>query len=72
LRALYREAMKVAFEPSFAQADKLRREAGRLGIAPADLARAAIADLLATRDEEFRAALQRASRKNGELYRRLA
>ena len=70
--ALYSEAMNVAFELPAAQAEKLRREAERLGISPSDLARAALTDLLADRDEDFRAAAERVLRKNAELYRRLA
>jgi hypothetical protein len=64
--------MKVAFELPAAQAEKLRQEAERLGIPPADLARAALTDLLATRDEDFRTTAERVLRKNNELYRRLA
>lgn len=70
--ALYHEAMNVAFELPAAQAEKLQREAERLGISPSDLARAALTDLLADRDEDFRAAAERVLRKNAELYRRLA
>ena len=51
---------------------KLREEAKRLGLAPEDLARAALADLLSTPDAEFRAAAARILQKNQELYRRLA
>jgi hypothetical protein len=64
--------MKVAFELPPAQAEKLRQQAERLGVAPEELARAAVADLLAVRDDEFRAAAERVLRKNEELYRRLA
>jgi hypothetical protein len=64
--------MKVAFELPAAQAEKLQREAERLGIRPSDLARAAVTDLLATRDEDFRAAAERVLKKNEDLYRRLA
>jgi len=64
--------MKVAFELPAAQAEKLRQEAERLGIPPADLARAALTDLLATRDEDFRTTAERVLWKNNELYRRLA
>jgi hypothetical protein len=64
--------MKVAFELPAAQAERLRREAERLGVSPSDLARAALTDLLADRDEDFRAAAERVLRKNAELYRRLA
>jgi hypothetical protein len=35
------------------------------------LARAALSDLLAERDEDFRAAAERVLRKNADLYRRL-
>lgn len=64
--------MKVAFELPPAQAEKLRQQAERLGVAPEELARAAVADLLGVRDDEFRAAAERVLRKNEELYRRLA
>ena len=69
---LYIEGMNVAFDLPPAQAEKLQREAERLGVSPSDLARAALSDLLADRDEDFRAATERALRKNAELYRRLA
>jgi hypothetical protein len=64
--------MKLTIDLSPAQAERLRREAERLGLAPEDLARAAIADLLATSGDEFRTAAERVLRKNEELYRRLA
>jgi hypothetical protein len=41
-------------------------------MAPGELARAAVTDLLADRDDDFRAAADRILRKNAELYRRLA
>lgn len=44
----------------------------RLGLAAEDLAPAAIADLLATPGDDFKAAAERVLRKNEELYRRLA
>ena len=47
-------------------------QAERLGLAPEELARAAIADLLATPTEEFKRPADRVLRKNEELYRRLA
>ena len=40
--------MKVAFELTPAQAEKLRLEAESLGVTPEQLAHAAVADLLAT------------------------
>lgn len=64
--------MKLALELPPAQAEKLRAEAARLGLSPEDLARAALADLLATPDAEFQAAAARVIAKNQELYRRLA
>jgi hypothetical protein len=39
---------------------------------PEELARAAVADLLTTPDDEFRAAAEVVLVKNAELYRRLA
>ena len=68
----YSTGMKVAFELPLAQAEKLRDEAKRLGLAPEELARAALADLLGAPDDEFRAAAARILQKNQELYRRLA
>jgi hypothetical protein len=64
--------MKVAFELPPKQAVRLREEAARLELAPEDLARAALADLLGTPDTEFRAAATGVLHKNQELYRRLA
>ena len=68
----YSEGMNVAFELPAAQAEKLRQEADRLGVSPSDLARAALTDLLADRDEDFRTSADRVLKKNAELYRRLA
>lgn len=64
--------MKVTIDLSPAQAERLRQEAERLGLTPEDLARAAVADLLATRADDFEAAAKRVLQKNQELYRRLA
>jgi hypothetical protein len=64
--------MKLAFELPDTQAEKLRDEAKRLGLAPEELARAALADLLGTPDDDFRAVVTRILTKNEELYRRLA
>ncbi|HVP29288.1 MAG TPA: DNA-binding protein [Myxococcota bacterium] len=64
--------MKLAVELSEAQAQRLEEEAARLGVDPTELARAAIADLLSTGSDDFRAAAQKVLRKNEELYRRLA
>jgi hypothetical protein len=64
--------MKLALELPQAQGDKLRIEAKRLGLSPEELARAAVSDLLANPDADFRAAAGRVLAKNQELYRRLA
>jgi hypothetical protein len=64
--------VKLGIELSPAQTERLRHEAERLGVAPEDLARAAVLDLLAMGDAEFRAVAERVVRKNAELYRRLA
>jgi hypothetical protein len=64
--------MRLTIDLSPAQADRLRLAAERLGIAPEDFARAAIADLLVAPDDDFQAASERVLRKNEELYRRLA
>ncbi len=64
--------MELAIELPAAQAARLREEAARLGVPPAELARAAVADLLAARDDDFRAAAERVIKKNDKLYRRLA
>jgi len=64
--------MKVTIDLSPAQADRLRQEAERLGLRPEELARAAVADLLTTRDDDFEMAAKRVLQKNQELYRRLA
>ncbi len=64
--------MNLTIELSPADAERLRQVAQRLDLAPEDSARATIADLLATRDEDFKVAAERVLRKNEELYRRLA
>ena len=64
--------MRVAIELPPAQAAQLESEAKRLGVAPEELARAAVTDLLTAPDAEFQAAAARILAKNRELYRRLA
>jgi hypothetical protein len=64
--------MKLTFDLTPAQAVRLRQEAERLGLTPEDLARPALADLLATPGDDFQTAAERVLRKNEELYRRLA
>jgi hypothetical protein len=64
--------MKLDIDLTPAQADRLRQEAERLKITPEELARAALADLLSERDQDFNLAAERVLKKYGELYRRLA
>jgi len=64
--------MKLSIDLTPAQAERLRLEAGRLGLTPEELARAAIADLLTSPAADFDAAAERVLKKNEELYRRLA
>jgi len=51
---------------------QLRELAARLGIAPEDLARASIEDLLDRSDEAFQRAVEKVLSKNADLYKRLA
>ena len=50
----------------------LRAAAERLGVAPEDLVRVSIDDLLALPAADFRVAADYLLKKNAELYRRLA
>lgn len=68
----YLAGMRVAMDLTELQADRLRDEAARLGVAPEELARAAVADLLTAPRDDFREAAEHVLRKNEELYRRLA
>ena len=51
---------------------KLREIANRFGIAPEDLVRVSIEELLSRPDEAFEQAADYVLKKNAELYRRLA
>ncbi len=51
---------------------RLREMAARLRIAPEELARMSVDELLAQPDEKFDKALKYALEKNAELYKRLA
>lgn len=64
--------MKLAFDLSDAQSEALMARAKTLGVAPEDLARAAVADVLASPSDDFRARAEELLLKNAELYRRLA
>ncbi|MDQ3753576.1 MAG: DNA-binding protein [Acidobacteriota bacterium] len=54
------------------QMEKLREAAARLGLAPEELARVGVEELLKRPDDEFGRAADYVLRKNEELYRRLA
>ena len=62
----------ISIDLSELQEEELRQRAKSLGIAPEELAKAAIADLLANQADDFEQAAERVLRKNEELYRRLA
>ncbi|MDP2981835.1 MAG: DNA-binding protein [Candidatus Latescibacter sp.] len=51
---------------------QLKEAAGRLGVAPEELARASIEDMLMLPDEIFSRTLDNLLKKNAELYQRLA
>ena len=59
--------MKLSIDLTPAQAERLRLEAGRLGLTPEELARAAIADLLASPGADFDAAAERVLKKSMPL-----
>ncbi|MCX5932440.1 MAG: DNA-binding protein [Cyanobacteria bacterium] len=65
-------SMAIAIEPSDHQAQALSEVAARLQVPEAELAAAAVRDLLAHQSADFDAAAQRVLDKNQELYRRLA
>ena len=64
--------MKLAIDLSPSQADRLQERAKHLGLQPEELARAVVADLLTTPDDECLIAAEAVLQKNAELYRRLA
>jgi hypothetical protein len=64
--------MKLSVEVTGPQEAQLAEEAKRLNIRIEDLAAAALQDLLAQREADFRQAAARVVEKNRELYRRLA
>lgn len=64
--------MKLEFELSAAQADRLKSLAARLRVPVNRLASAAVADLVTESDKEFDDAASRVLKKNKELYDRLS
>jgi len=65
-------SVAIAIELSDHQAQALSVPASRLQVPEAELAAAAVRDLLAHQSADFDAAAQRVLEKNQELYRRLA
>jgi hypothetical protein len=63
--------MKISLEVTGAQAQQLIEAANRLNVPPADLAAAAVRDLVTLPDPEFERAARRVLEKNRELYERL-
>ncbi|MFO0913646.1 MAG: hypothetical protein U0795_11865 [Pirellulales bacterium] len=64
--------MTLNLELDEKQVLELQAIASRLNVSVADLAKAAIMDLIAKPDGEFDRAASRVLQKNAELYRRLA
>ncbi len=64
--------MELTIELTENQFEKLQETARRLGLLPRQVAIAAVTDLLAARDEDFRMATDYVLKKNKELYRRLS
>jgi len=64
--------MSTSIELNDEQTKRLQALAEELGIAPQDLAHAAINDLLAQSASDFETAAKKVLNKNQELYRRLS
>lgn len=67
-----RAPVGIAIELSDQQAQALSETARRLHVSEADLASAAVRDLVARQSVDFQAAADQVLKKNQELYRRLA
>jgi hypothetical protein len=63
--------MKISVEVTGVQEQQLAEAARRLNVPPAELAAAAIRDLVTQPDAEFERAARRILEKNRELYERL-
>ena len=64
--------MKLSFDLTESQSQKLDAAANRLGIPREELAKAALDELLARPEAEFDASVEYVLSKNEELYRRLS
>jgi len=63
--------MKLKLELDAQRIQRLEEAAKRLNVSAADLAKAAIDDLLAKPESDFEQAASHVLRKNAELYKRL-
>jgi hypothetical protein len=68
----WRAPVGIAIELSDQQAQALSETARRLQVSEADLATAAVRDLVSRQSADFQSAADRVLQKNQELYRRLA
>lgn len=64
--------MKIAIELNPTQSARLESVAAALGVNPAELAQAAVADLISADADDFESAAARVLSKNKELYQRLS
>lgn len=64
--------MNINIDLNDEQGHRLNELAGKLNVTAAELARAAIEDLLSRRDPDFEQAVQHVLKKNADLYRRLS
>jgi len=64
--------MKISLEVREDQVQLLSEVARRLNVSAEELASAALRDLLAQGEDEFRRAAERVLQKNRELYQRLS
>lgn len=63
---------EITIHLSEEKATQLEELAARLQVRPTDLLCVSVEELLGREDKEFRAAVEYVTKKNAELYRRLA
>ena len=63
---------RIKIDLSPAHREQLQAEAERLGVSPEELARAAVADLVAVPADDFERVARKVLERNRELYKRLA
>ena len=64
--------MKITIDLNEEQEEQLRKVAGSLGIDPAELAKATLADQLSQPAEDFQKSAEYVLKKNRVLYQRLS